>query len=279
MAQPTLTGIPNNSELVGTIPDLFGDYDGTYSSPAALIPDSGENSWQVAATYMENGEQLVFVNEFAPVPNSLFDVFTGRSGIAVLSLSSGEPTFSSLTLLPTDANTQWGTAVMQSGGYDYVYGLDMNFSQNVFYGMKMARVPLGESLDPGNWTYWNGSQWTAGEDTASPVPTPTVLTGVIALENGSGFMAVSIPGGVTNDRTVDLSFSCTPVGPWSSPQAIYTIPQINEYNDEIAYMPTFHPELSSNGLVVSYSIDTTDSLGTLEQDVRAYQPQFLQVSG
>jgi Domain of unknown function (DUF4185) len=275
----SLTGMPSNSELVGAIPDLYGDYGGTYGSPAALIPDSGPDSWQVAATYMENGSQLVFVNEFAPVANSPFETFTGRSGIAVLSLSSGEPAYSHLTLLPTDAETQWGNALMQSGAHDYVYGMDQNFATNVFYGMKVARVPLGESLDTGAWTYWDGSQWVAGESNAVPVVTGSVLTGVISLENGSGFMAASIPGGVISDRTVDLSFSCSPSGPWSSPQPVYTIPQIDDYHDEIAYGPTFHPELTGNGLIVSYNIDTTDPLSVLEQEVHAYQPQFLQING
>lgn len=44
--------------------------------------------------------------------------YTGRSGIAVMSLASGKPVVSSMTLLPTDPDTQRGTAVTQNGGYD-----------------------------------------------------------------------------------------------------------------------------------------------------------------
>lgn len=92
-------------------------------------------------------------------------------------------------------------------------------------------------------------------------------------------MAVSIPGSANADKTVDLAFSCSPQGPWSSPQAIYSIPQINQYRDEIAYTPTFHPELLGSGLVVSYSINTIDGMAALEQDDHEYQPQFLELSG
>ena len=60
---------------------------------------------------------------------------------------------------------------------------------------------------------------------------------------------------------------------------MYTVPQIDDYHDEIAYGPTFHPELTGNGLIVSYNIDTTDPLSVLEQEVHAYQPQFLQING
>ena len=46
--------------------------------------------------------------------------------------------------------------------------LDQNFATNVFYGMKVGTVPLGESLDTGAWTYWDGSQWVAGESNVCP---------------------------------------------------------------------------------------------------------------
>ena len=282
-AQPSgaasVSGMPNNSELVGTSSNLLNDFDGTDAAPASLIPDTDGNSWQVAATYMENGSQLIFVNEFAPVSGSPFDMFTGRSGIAVMSLPYGVPVYNSMVAIPTDPNTQWGTAVMQSDGFDYIYGVDINLSENTYYGMKVARVSLGQSLETNGWAYWNGSAWVPGEANAVPVPVSTVLTGVIPLESGSGFMAVSIPGGVINDTTVDLTFACAPTGPWSTPEPVYTIPQIHQYQDEIAYMPTFHPELSdAGGLVVSYNIDTTNGLSALAQNVHAYQPQFLQVN-
>ena len=280
-AQPnggaSLTGMPHNTEMVGNLPNLTSDYGGSYGAPEALIPDSGTNSWQVAGTYMENGQQLIFVNEFTPVAGSTFDSYTGRSGIAVMSLSTGQPSYSYLTPVPSDPDTQWGNAVMQSSGYDYIYGL--NSTSTAYYGMKVARAPIGESLNTNDWTYWNGSQWVAGEGNAVPVQPYTVLTGVIPLIGNSGFMAVSVPGGVTNDKTVDLSFACSPTGPWSSPKAVYTIPQVSEYPDEIAYYPTFHPEISGGaGLVVSYNVDSTNGLSALESDVHAYQPQFLVLS-
>ena len=274
----SLMGMPHNTELVGSLPEVFSVYGGSYGAPEALIPDTGSDAWQVAATYMENGSQLVFVNEFAPVSGSLFDTYTGRSGIAVMSLSSGKPTFGYLTLVPSDSETQWGNAVVQSGGYNYIYGIDGD--SNAYYGMKVARVPVGQSLDVNAWTYWNGSQWLSGEGNAVPIQPDTVLTGVIPLANNSGFMAVSIPGGVYNDKTVDLSFACSPTGPWSSPQAVYTIPQVYQYSDEIAYIPTFHPEISSEGgLVISYNINSTAGLSVVESNVHTYQPQFLLLNG
>jgi hypothetical protein len=277
-----VTAFIHNSELVGTMSSLAGDFGGTASSPQTLIPDTSApgDQWQVAATYVENGSQLVFVNEFAPVAGSDLDRFTGQSGIAVLSIpASGVPTYSSVTDVQADANTQWGKAVMQGGGYTYVYGSDLNTARNAFYGMKVARVPQGDSLDTNDWTYWNGTQWVSGETNAVPDETVTVLTGVTPQPGGNGYMAVSIPGWAGADTSVELSYSCSPEGPWSAPAPLYAIPQVSQFANEVAYIPTFHPELSgSGGMVISYNIDNTGDLPALEQDVHEYQPQFLQLN-
>jgi hypothetical protein len=269
-----LTGIPRNSELVGALPNLSTNISGTYGSPSSLIPDPGGNDhWWTTSTYVENGSQLVYVNEFAPVPGS-WDQFTGRSGIAVLPVSgNGMPAFSSIVPLPTDATTQWGNAVFQDSSYTYVYGLDS--AVGAFYGMKVARVPLGASLQTSAWTYWNGSQWLSGEGNAVAINTGTQLSGVVPQAGGSGYAAVSIPGGVYHGSSVTLSYACSPTGPWSTPQPVYTIPQVSQYPNEFAYTPTIHPELTGQGgLVVSYDINSTSSAAVI-QNVHQYQPHFL----
>ena len=98
-----LTGMVHNSELVGNmsgltsdavgaITSMDSDIEGTEGAPQTLIPDTTDSGdqWQVAATFVENGNQLVFVNELAPVAGSEFDRFTGHSGIAVLRLPAAE---------------------------------------------------------------------------------------------------------------------------------------------------------------------------------------------
>jgi hypothetical protein len=276
-----LTGVAHNSEMTGTMPDLSGDLRGSYSAPKPLIPDGDGDgdSWQVAATYVENGDQLVFVNEFAPVAGSLFDTYTGRSGIGVMSLSSGQPRLESIDLLPTDANTQWGNAMTQSGGYDYVYGMSMDFTTDVFYGMKVARVPVGSSLDSARWTYWNGAAWVAGESNAIAAPGFPLIDGVIPLRDASGYMGVGVGGSAGQPMSISLHFSCSPTGPWSTAKDVYTIPQTTQYPDEFAYIATFHPELSSTGLVTSYNVDSLEGLSALERNDHQYQPHFIVIGG
>jgi hypothetical protein len=286
-AQPNgstnFTGMPHNSELVGNLPNLNADIGGTYGNPQSLVTDGpGGAFWWASSTYIENGVQLIYVNQFQPVPGQALAQSTGQSGIAAMSLPPGGlPTLQSITPLPTDPDTVWGVATVQSGAYTYVYGLVKDPYSQTVYGMKVARVPVGQSLDTSAWTYWNGTTWIGGQLNANLINPGTILTGVMPQANGSGFVGVSIPGASFNGASVTLSYACSPTGPWSSPQAVYTIPQLSEYPGEIAYTPTFHPEISGSGVVVSYNINnpTQGAQGQLLANVHEYQPQFLLLSG
>jgi hypothetical protein len=191
------------------------------------------------------------------------------------------PTLISVVPLPNDLTTEWGQATAQSGGFLFVYGAARNPASHTIEGMKLARVRPDDSLDVAAWQYWNGSSWVSDETAAAVVPTGNLLTGVMPNPDGIGYIGVSIPDGVINDATVDLSYADVPQGPWTVPTPVYTIPEIEQYPEEVAYSPTFHPELSPNGndLVVSYNIDTTGGFSVLLNDVHTYQPRFLLVSG
>ena len=141
--------------------------------------------------------------------------------------------------------------------------------------MKVARVPIGQTLNTGAWTYWNGSQWVAGEANAVPIASGAILTGVEAQAGGRASSACPSLEGLLPGKSVALSYACSPTGPWSAPQPVYSIPQVSQYPNEYAYMPTFHPEITQQGgLVVSYNLNSTDSASIL-QNVHEYQPQFL----
>jgi hypothetical protein len=274
----TITGLAHSSELFGTTDDLRSDYAGDFHAPESLIPDGRGHGdhWELASTYVEGGNQLVFVNEVAP-RKAPFGRFTGRSGIAVLSLTPlGVPILRSVVPLVTDSRTQWGNASVENGPYLYIYGIASNASTGAFFGTKVARVPQGDSLVVGDWQYWDGLEWVAGEGHAVAIPTRNTLTGVMAQPGRVGYEAVSIPSGLVADDSVDLSYACSPQGPWTAPVSVYAIPEVAHLRHEFAYIPTFHPEISDPGaVVISYNLDTTDGLTVLRHDMHRYQPRFL----
>lgn len=276
----TFTGMPHNMQLVGNGGSLTNNYRGTYNAPASLIPERTSNSWWwVSSTYVENGKQLIFVNDFDS--RNMFGYFTGNAGIAVMNAPAGGlPTYSYVQALPTDSTTQWGNAVASDNTYNYIYGISSNPADGTFYGMKVARVVKGSTLKVSSWQYWNGSSWVSGESHAVTLATQNNLTGVTKQPSwmGTGYVATSIPSNFFDDHVVQLSFACSPQGPWSTPQTVAEIPEITQYQNEIAYIPTFHTELSgSAGLVVSYNVNSTDGWGALGQNIHKYQPRFLQL--
>ena len=235
----------HDSELVGILPALKPDLRGTSWAPKAVIPNPKANDgWQIGATYMENGQQLVFVNERAPVKGSIYGTYTGRSVIVIMSLASGTPTFSSLVDVPTDPKTQWGNTLFQSrrlrlhlryrlqyddGCLAWVEGRPVCRSGTLSISRSgptgMDRVGCPESPFPRS----RGSLWS--------------LNGVIPLKGGSGFMGVGT-GGSGSNYSVYLTFSCSPTGPVEPGGSTSTsIPKLPASQNEIAYMATFHPEL------------------------------------
>jgi len=137
-------------------------------------------------------------------------------------------------------------------------------------------MPRGASLVSGEWRYWSGAGWVAGEANAATIPTVNEFTGVVIRDGGTGYEAVSIPASVVSDTTVDLSYACSPEGPWSAPLPVYSIPQVPGLPGQVSYIPTFHPELSRHDVsVISYNVDTTAGLSPLQEDIHGYQPRFV----
>lgn len=277
----TLTGMPRNSMLVGSLEKLVPAYSGNYQAPKSLIPEPAKDKWFWAfATYVENGRQLVFVNEFDA--SNMFGHFTGTNAIAVMNVPEGElPQFSHLVPLPKDAKTAWGRAIVPDGNFVFVYGTNHDAASGAFHGMKIARIPKGKMVSVEAWQYWDGADWVSNSQNAIVVKTFNELDGVMKqpVRMGNGYMAVSIPFGVFDDTVLQLSFACNPQGPWSKPETIHTLPEItgpNAYKNEIAYLPTMHPELGDErSIIVSYNINTTDGFAAYKKNIHIYQPRFL----
>jgi hypothetical protein len=143
--------------------------------------------------------------------------------------------------------------------------------------MKVARVPLGLTRTLSAWQYWNGTTWLGGYANSVPIKSAYLFTGVIPQPGGTGYESVLKAGGGSVATTIDVSYACSPQGPWSVPPVpVYTVPEVTQYPNEIAYTPTFHPELSgTSGLVISYSVNSLNGLNALKQNIHQYQPRFL----
>jgi hypothetical protein len=78
-----------------------------------------------------------------------------------------------------------------------------------------------------------------------------------------------------------MYFSCSPQGPWSPKQVVYTIPESGQPDEPgagqlVVYNPHSHLEFTANGAVlISYDINTTQSADLVYAD--NYRPKFVRV--
>ena len=163
------------------------------------------------------------------------------SGIAVLSLSNGSlPAYSSITPLPTDADTTVGST-RSSRTAPTPTSTGSTGSGRVLRH-EGCRVPLGESLQTSDWTYWNGSQWVSGESNAGahsfrrPTHRRRCTSRWIRIRRSVRFRGAS-----TRDRRSPSPMPARPRDLGAAPQSVYSIPQISRVPER----DRLHPHVPS----------------------------------
>jgi Malectin domain/CARDB/Domain of unknown function (DUF5005) len=270
---------PNRTRIVATTPfvrssmllqtgdTLTLNKEAAAYAPTSLIPSVDGTWWWPNDPVVEGSLLQVPVYQMTAGGAEPFPfVFTGMQGIATFSLPS--LTYDGITPIANDpALPIYGQSIVQSGGYDYVYGGDSEGGLSSF--TKVARVPVGHLTTGADWQWSTGTDWSSdphdAQDIASGSPQAVV-------QRASGYAMFSIPN-FSNQMTE--SFACSPLGPWSPAQAAYTLPQVA--GNEFAYGSAVHPESDdpSGNLLVSYDTNSFDPADV--SNVDDYRPHFVRV--
>lgn len=191
----------------------------------------------------------------------------------------------------TGLNTtlEWGTKILQSGSYYYIFGLkDPGTDTKTPY---VARTTsLSYLTNASKWQFWNAKKnaWMSGESNA------TAMTGVAAVTpeysvdqlsyNGSTFymmagMDPQIPP-YPLWSNVTTWYSCSPQGPWSEKTTVYTAPEAGangcKVGTLIAYNAKAHTEFTdSDGILMSYNVNANE--GSDLVCANDYMPRFIRV--
>jgi hypothetical protein len=231
------------------------------------------------------------------------------SAIAQLSLPSLQiELIQPIGNLPTTSNINWGSALWLDGGFGgytlYIYGMKMTGTQKRPYIAKTTAT--GSLLDVANsldWTYWNGSSWSASVLDAAPVigntGDPNNASDSISDEysvkklhtnSGDSYVLVGMdttpPFGAWKDIT--LYTACQPQGPFSAKTVVYSAPEAGSNRvpgmapgqtlagTMLVYNPHLHPQFTTKGkLLISYNINAAKSQDLLFADT--YRPRFISV--
>ena len=212
-------------------------------------------------------------------------------GESVATLNWPSYTIQSVTPVTlTSTSIQWGSDIMQAGGYYYIYGIKNPPNDN-----KLPYVARTTSVayltDPSQWTFWNATtnQWVTSQTSATPlsgVPaiTPeysvnqlTATTGTFYLMTGMNPLKPAFPLW----SQVTTYYSCNPQGPWSNKTVVYTTPEAGapgcKTGNLVAYNAKAHPEFTdSTGILLTYNVNALNS-----QDLvcaNDYIPRFLRIT-
>jgi hypothetical protein len=268
--------------LDGTLTTIAG---GDPQNPTSLFSPSNTNDvfWMGDSTVIPNGsggsQLILYLLEF----NASSYAFVGTS-VATLSLPS--LTVQSVQPLATLGTIEWGSSVLQSGGHVFVYGMEDRGAGKYPH---VARTTVSGLTEPSTWSFWNGTSWVSDEaSSARLIDSPDSISNEFNVNHihaagGDGFVMTTMDTSeiLYSWKNIVMYFSCSPQGPWSPKQVVYTIPESGQPDQPgagqlVVYNPHSHLEFTANGAVlISYDINTTQSADLVYAD--NYRPKFVRV--
>lgn len=260
----------NNSFAVERNGRLSTIHDGTEAKPTAVMPPRDEKHWYWAGdATLAGGTVEVTYQEYERYGPGTWDWRWHRNVVARFAPGRLERPIS-VHDLPSGHGVAWASATLKDGGYTYVYGVEDLGSPKY---MHVARV-AGESL-LGRWEYLKADgTWSANEADSA-----RVMSGVAneysVSKVGSGYVLITHDTSEALNPNIVAFSSCSPAGPFTGKQHVYTTPETS--GNIFTYNAHAHPDVSGNGLVVSYNVNSfvnTDHYS----DVTIYRPRFLDVT-
>jgi hypothetical protein len=254
----------------GTLSTVTG---GTAVAPESLFKVAGGDEgsdWYWAGDGTVEGDHLrVMLLEFVKTGNDVFD-FAFR-GSAIASLDVHTLKLESITTLP-EGDVEWGSAILEDGGYTYVYGVEDLSSTKYLH---LARVRTNQLTDASAWRFWTGSAWSADQTDSA-----RMMSGV-----ANEFSVTKFEGEytlVTGDTSEILSphivmyRSDSPTGPFTDKTLLYTTPETA--GNVFTYNAKAHPEYGSDDtLMISYNVNSFDT-NDVYANVDNYRPRYVDVT-
>lgn len=144
----------------------------------------------------------------------------------------------------TPVNVGGPDGMVRAGdGYVYCYSNESGFlgyTSTVFVRRFKESNPL---LD---WEFWDGTGWTVDAEKKKAIADSKCTTNVAKF--GNVYIMLSMDQGffVTEERFIYLSYSSTPVGPWSEKVKVYEIEEYINGGKVRFYTPILHPYFTND---------------------------------
>ena len=260
----------NNSMIVQEADRLAQTlHGGTPQAPDSLVIPAGPRSWYWAGDMTVEGDRLrLFVMEFRRTGPGIFDF--EWVGNAIASFILPELTLDSVVPTHGENNVMYGAALLEDGGYTYIYGTeDVGGTEKYLH---IARAVSGDML--GSWEFYNGSGWSQ-DPSASARLLKGVGNGFGVTRVGNRYLLFTMDSLFPFNDELVLYSSTSPWGPFGQRTLVYRTPESQQ--GLFTYDAHVHPEFTdSSGLLLSYDVNTFDP-DELLSDVDSYRPRFIRV--
>ncbi|MFI6604262.1 DUF4185 domain-containing protein [Nonomuraea sp. NPDC050536] len=260
----------NNTFAVERNGRLSTIHGGTADKPVAVMPPRDDKHWYWAGdATVAGGLVEVTYQEYERYGTGPWDWRWHRNVVARFAPGLlSQPV--DVTDLPSGGGVAWASAILKDGGYTYVYGVEDLGSPKY---MHLARI-RGQSLT-GTWEFLKADGTWSRTETDSARLMSGVANEYSVTKVGSGYVLITQDTSEILSPHIVAYSSCSPTGPFTGKQLIYTTPETG--GNIFTYNAHAHPEISGNGLVVSYNVNSfvnTDHY----HDVSIYRPRFIDVS-
>lgn len=134
-----------------------------------------------------------------------------------------------------------GADGMVKGGDGYVYCYSHLANDGIGYTSDVFVRRFLESSPLSDWKFWDGNGWTADSSKKKSVATSKATTSVAKVGDKYLMMSMDMGFWCTEERNIYLSYSASPVGPFSQKVKVYEIEENINGDKARFYTPIIHP--------------------------------------
>lgn len=244
----------------------------------ALVTSPDPADFYLATAVNVDGDEVqVFYLERREVGSGTLDSVSLGSYLGTFALPS--LSLLQVTPVPSAKGIAWGAWVLHDGGYTYVYGASANGFPKRAY---VARVRGADVSVP--WQYYDGRGWSPDPAAAAPLDAAPVQPEYSVTEVDGVYVMVTSNGAVPFSHDVDLSFGCSPTGPFGHELVVhlwnlvsYSAQAVLGSREVYVYDAKAQPVLS-HGSALVFSVDeNTLVFDDLWNNVALYRPRYYTV--
>lgn len=179
-------------------------------------------------------------------------------------------------------DVSWGQAALRhvDCGREFLYVYGLRSSPPFASQLIVARVPAENLLDFDQWRFLAGpDQWSGEVERAVPLAdgVPSEFSVERLDREGKQPLYLMVQSELPLQPRILMRTAPSPIGPWSKPKPIFTVPELARNKSYFTYAAKGHLALSRPGeLLITYVVNATDFQAMIE-DADIYRPRFIRV--